>query len=301
MGVDRLDAMQAFVRLVELGSFTKAGAELQVKQSTVSKWISALEAQLEVQLIQRTTRRHRVTDAGQHFYQRAKQILATYEQTELELRAGDELELSGRLRVNLPVVFGGLFVVPALPEFLRAHPRLELELGFDDRYIDLLSEDVDVAVRVGTPRDSSLRARQLAITSRRVVAAPCYLERRGAPMHPRELGEHDCLRFRELGGRDVWVFEQGGRKLRARVGGRVAIDNSEALLTMAREGLGVALLASWLVREAVEAGELVTLLDDWSLPPAPIQALTPPTRHVHPRVRAFVDFLVELLAPLDER
>ena len=297
--MDRLDAMQAFVRLVELGSFTKVGAELGVKQSTVSKWVAALEAQFEVQLIQRTTRRHRVTDAGTLFYQRAKQILASYDDTEALLRSA-QVELDGRLRVNLPVVFGRLYVVPHLPEFARRHPRLELELGFDDRYLDLLDHNIDVAVRVGTPRDSSLRARRLATSRRQLVAAPSYLAERGTPTKPAELAEHACLRYRGTRGPLPWTLHSEGRERVLEVRGPLVANNSEALLALARAGLGIAMLASWLVAEDLKAGRLVTLLDSCTLAPAPIQALTPPTRHVHPRVRAFIEFLAEHLANLDE-
>lgn len=189
--MDRLDAMQAFVRVVEVGNFSAVARELKVEQSTVSKWVAALEEELGSQLIQRTTRRQQVTDAGWLFYDHARGMLASYADVTAQLGAGGDLR--GRLRVGLPVVFGERYVTPHLARFARQHPKLEIELLLDDRYVDLVRENLDVSVRVGTPVDSSVRARTLARSRRRLVASPGYLKRRGRPQNPKALADHECL------------------------------------------------------------------------------------------------------------
>lgn len=293
--MDRLQAMHAYVRVIELGSFSRAGVELRVRQSTISKWIAALEDQLDATLIERTSRSQRPTEAGQRFYARCKDILASYATAEAELheRAPD---LRGRLRVSVPVVFGRLHVVPHLPSFVRRHPELELELSFDDRYVQLLDDGFDVLLRVGAPVDSSLRARTLARTRRCLVAAPRYLREAGTPDNPRALRDHECLVH--TAGAGQWAFTRAGKTHRVQVGGRVRADHSEATLALARAGLGIALLASWLVGPDLARGRLVAVLPEYQAPTAPIQALLPPTREVHPRVRAFLDHLAPHLAAL---
>ncbi|MEM9067565.1 MAG: LysR family transcriptional regulator [Myxococcota bacterium] len=290
--MDRLEAMRAFVRLVELQSFTKVGRELRVKQSTVSKWVAALESQFGVTLVERTSRTQRVTESGSIFYERAKEILAAYAATEAELQR-DSPELRGRLRVSLPTVFGRLFVVPHLPAFLQAHDAIEVEIVLDDRYVRLVEDGFDVAIRVGVPVDSSLRCRTLARTPRRLVAAPSYLKERGAPVSPPDLQGHSCLFHTGLRTGEVWTFQREGKDVRAPVQGRFGANNSEAIVTMACAGMGIALLASWLVDDHLRAGALVPVLPDYDLPSAPVQAITPPSRVVHPRVRGFLDFIGE--------
>ena len=290
--------MQAFVRVVELGTFSAAADELRVKQPTVSKWIAELERQLAVPLLERTTRSHRLTDAGQLFYRRAQDMLATYAATaaELEERAR---EPRGRIRVSLPVVFGQRYVVPAMARFLERYPAIEVELLFSDRYVNLVEAAIDVAIRVGIPVDSSFRARSLGVSRRFLVAAPDYCDRAPALTTPGDLRAHPCLTHTALGAGDVWTFQRQEQTVRAPVGGRFAANNSEALLAMARAGLGIALLASWLVADDLRSGRLVALLPGWRPPPAPTQALTPPSRFQPPRVRLLLDHLDDALrAPL---
>ena len=288
--MDRIEAMEAFVRLVELGNFSKVAKELRIKQSTVSKWMAKLEKQLHVQLIERTSRSVRITDAGQLFYHHSREILATFEDTQAQLQKVST-ELRGRLKVSVPVVFGRLFITPYISAFMHLHPGLELELVFNDSYVRMLEEGFDVAIRVGIPEDSSLRCTTLARTPRRVVASPDYLERYGIPIAPLMLEEHCCLLHTGVRTRVVWAFSEGERTIKASVSGRIAANNSEALLTMAREGLGVSLLASWLVDDDLRSGRLVPILEKYTLPSAPVQALTLATKYTHPRVRVFLDWL----------
>lgn len=282
--MDRLDAMHAFVRLVELGSFSRVAEELRINQSTVSKWIARLEEQLGTRLMERTSRTRRVTDDGQLFYDRARSILATYAATEAELHAGEQA-LTGRLRVSAPVVFGQRHILPLVPDFMAAHDRLELDLVLDDRYVGVLADGFDLAIRVGTPVDSSLRARTLARTARHLVASPALVAARGAPRAPAVLVDWPALLH---SGADVWRFRDADGWARVKVEARFTANSSEALRVMALAGQGIAVLATWLVADDLRAGRLVELLPDRRLPDAPIQALMPPGAIVHPRTRAFV-------------
>jgi DNA-binding transcriptional LysR family regulator len=295
--VDRLDAMRLFVRLVELRSFSAAARELRVKQSTASKWVAALEDELGTSLMDRTTRTKRVTEAGELLYRRAREILSAYDDTAAELHGGRPAP-AGRIRASLPVVFGRLYVVPEAAAFMRRFPDIDLELVLADRYVNLVEEGFDVAIRVGVPVDSSLRARTLAVTPRRLVASRAYIEAHGRPRRPDDLRRHDCLLHSEGNAAVLWSFRRrdGEAPVRVPVRGRFVANNADAVLHMARSGLGVALLASWLVDPHLRARRLVSLLRDHQPPPAPIQALMPPARHVHPRVKAFVDFLAAAFA-----
>jgi len=292
--MDRLTAMHAYVRLVELGSFSGVAQELRVKQSTVSKWMAALEDELGAQLVERTTRTQRVTDAGQRFYARAKDIVAAYDGAAAELAATTPRP-RGRLRVTVPVVFGRLFVIPHLAKFMRKHAEVEVELTMSDRYANLVDEGFDVAIRVGRPVDSSFRQRKLGQTARHLVASPGYLAKHDAPSEPRELREHECLLHTGLTAGDTWVFRRAAKAVRAPVRGRFSANNSEALLTMAKAGLGVAVLASWLVEADLRRGRLVELLPEYDLPPAPVHGLMPPGRFTPPRVDAFLQAMAEAL------
>ena len=289
--MDRMLLLEAYVRLVEVESFSQVARDLRVGQSTVSKWIAALEEEVGVPLLQRTTRSQRVTDAGQRFYERARSILDQYAEAIDDLRQRAP-QVRGRLRVSVPAVFGHRHILPHLPAFLDAHPELEVELRFSDRYVNLVEEGVDVAVRVGLPVASSLTGRRLGGTARRLVAAPAL----PALAHPSELAERPCLLHTGLSGA-VWTFQRGEAQVRVPVRGRVAADSSEALLAPAVAGHGAALLADWLVAEDVAAGRLAVLLPDWSLPPAPIRAVTPPGRYVPPRVRVFLAHLQQQWGP----
>lgn len=290
--------MRAFVRLVELGTFSAVAEELRIKQSTVSKWIASLEGELGVQLMNRTTRRLRVTEPGEQFYIRAKEILAAFEDAAASLQTHSD-KLQGTLRVSLPVVFGTLYVMPWVGAFMQKHPELVLNLSFDDRYANLMDEELDVIVRVGVAVDSSLRARTLGHSTRRVVASPGYLAQHGTPTDAESLSEHGVLRHSSALRGEPWIFQKDGRSHRAIVKARFFSNNSQSLVTAAASGLGIALLADWLVDPYISRGELVSILQDFETPPAPIQALMAPGRMSHPRVKAFVDGLADALAQFE--
>lgn len=286
--MDRIRALEAYVRLVDLGSFTAAAADLGVKQSTVSKWVAALEAEVGATLLHRTTRTRRVTDAGRAFADRARDVLAAWERAQA---VGDTPDaLRGRLRVGLPSVFGPRHVVPHLAAFAASHPALHLALRFDDAYADLVDQDLDVAVRVGTPVEGSHRSRVLVRGRRRLVASPGFLDAHGAPRTPEDLATRPALLH---GGRPHtrWTLSRDGADVAVDVHGRCVTDHSEATRQLAVDGLGIACLADWLVRDDVAAGRLRVVLADWQLPAAPVRVVLPPARHVPARVRALVHHL----------
>ncbi len=300
--MDRFTTLKAFCRLMELESFSAVAQELRVKQSTVSKWIAALEEELGVRLVDRTTRSLRATEAGQRFYRRAASIVPDYEAAVGEAREATA-ELRGPIRMSVPVVFGQRFIVPAVTRFLLLHESIELELIFGDRYVSLVEERFDLAIRVGVPVDSALSSHSLAEGRRYLVASPAYLERCGAPEDPSGLERHQCLVPHGHGQRGdqnppgAWSFRRGKKVYRVRVGGRVCTNHSEATLHLARAGMGVALLASWLVEPDILQGALVALLPDFEPPSAPVRGLTPPGRFLTPRVRALIEHLRRELAP----
>ncbi len=220
--------------------------------------------------------------------------MADYEAAVEEVRT-DNASLSGRIRLSVPVVFGQRFVVPAVADFLLDHPRIELELVFADRYVRLVEEAFDAAVRVGVPEDSTLRSHILGEGRRRLVASPTYLAAHGTPRRPSELVDHQCLVHTTLGMHTSWSFTRGTQTQNVRVGGRLSANHSEATLHMAKAGLGVAMLSHWLVDDALARGTLVPILKGYRLAPAPIRALTPPGRLVTPRVRALITHLRQSL------
>ncbi|MEL6195734.1 MAG: LysR family transcriptional regulator [Myxococcota bacterium] len=293
-----MNVMRAFVRLVELGTFSAVANEMGVKQSTVSKWLAALEESVGISLLDRTTRSQRLTEAGELFFSRASDLIRDYDELfdELQQKRSDP---KGRVRVSVPVVFGRLFVVPSIVDYLDRYPGISVEIVFNDRYVSLVDEGFDVAIRVGIPVDSSLRSFALGEGKRRLVASPTYLERAGRPERPQELANHECLVHAEVAAGTVWQFTRGSERTRVQVGGRVAANNSEAVLALARSGLGLCLLASWLVEDDVRSGRLVPVLEDFSCERAPIRALTPPGRLVHPRVRTLIDHFRESFARVE--
>jgi DNA-binding transcriptional LysR family regulator len=294
--VDRLDALRLFTRLAERGTFSSAARDLKIKQSTASKWVAELEVELGASLVERTTRSVRITEAGQRLLVRARDVLAAFD----ELSADFEERLPeprGRVRVSIPVVFGRLFVVPAVGDFLERHADVTVELVMNDRYVNLVEEGFDLAIRVGIPTDTSARGRRLAEGRRVVVAAPAYLKTHSRPKVPDDLRQHECLVHGDTDAPIVWRLGKDPTQcVPVPVRGRFAANNSEAVAHMARQGLGIALLADWLVREDLERGRLIPLLEAFATPPAPVFALSPPGRFSSVTVRALTEHLAQSIA-----
>lgn len=296
--MDYFAAMRAFVHAVDLGSFSKAAAQEAIKVSTVSRYVSALEADVNAALFNRSTRRLHLTEAGSAFYDRAVQILADVEAARLatiSLNARPQ----GLLRINVPAAFGRRHIVPHLRDFLAAYPDIRVDATLTDATVDLIDSGADLAVRIGALPDSTLVARRLAPQRRVPVASPVYLAERQPIAEPGALAGHQCLSF-ALQPRDVWYFRRHGdpaaEPVEIALHGRLRANDSEALLDAALAGLGVALLPTWLVGQALHAGQLVPILPAWEglIAPGPeraIWAVYPPKKVVSPKVRAFLGFL----------
>jgi DNA-binding transcriptional LysR family regulator len=287
--MDALAAMRCFVAVVEAGSFSAAARRLDVGQPAVSKTVAALEQRLGVKLLLRTSRAQQVTDAGRRYYDRARNVLD--EADAAESAARDEASsLVGRLRISAAPVYASTRIVPRLGEFLAAHPELEVELILDDRRIDLVEEGIDLAIRAGDLEDSTLTARRIDRSRRRVVAAPAYLQRRGRPAHPNELPQHELVSYAGFAPA-AWTFVRDGAVVRVAVRSRLKVSAAEALVAAARAGLGCALVSERMVARELASGELVTVLDEWDAGGADVWVIFPGGRRPTARARAFVDWL----------
>lgn len=297
--MDTLEAMAVFLRVVERGSFSAVARELGLSQPTISKQIGALENRLGGRLFARSTRNLSLTDEGQRYYEHCRQILAAVDNAEHSFQTGQE-RVAGPLRIASSGSFGRIQIAPRLHGFLQQHPDVSIDLQLSDENVDLISEGIDVAVRIGELKDSSLIARPIGLTRRRVFAAPSYLEQHGVPAAPDDLSDHNCLVFNQLEHFDSWRFEHDGQWRSVQVKGNVRSNNSEAIRQMVLSGLGVSLSPSWLFREDLQAGRVVALLDGYTPPSLPIHALFAPDRRQSARVRAFTDYLRDAFAVDDD-
>ncbi len=291
----RFDFLQAFVRVAETGSFSEAARRLGLSKSMVSRQVSALEAELGVRLLHRTTRSLSPTEAGRAYLERCQRILADLDEANL-LVSRLQAVPRGRLRVSAPLSFGIGHLSAALPGFLERYPEIELEMNMTDRHVDLVEEGWDLAVRIGRLADSSLIVRRLAPIRGVAVAAPAYLERRGTPLVPPDLERHDCLIHSAR--TSEWRFvSPEGLASQVAVHGRFLADNGDVLRVMALAGLGIVQLPSFFVGDDIRAGRLVPVLEGFIPQEASLNAVYPHGRHLSPKVRAFVDYLAEKFGP----
>ena len=295
--MDRLQAMQVFVHVVDSGSFTRAADVLRLPKASVTTLVQGLEAHLRVKLLNRTTRRVSVTADGAAYYERCVRILGEVEETENAL-SRTRTAPQGRLRVDVPASFGRRLLVPALGEFFERYPDIRLEVGCTDRPVDLLEEGVDCVVRGGEQADSSLVARRVATYPFVTCATPAYLAQFGVPSHPRDLERHRCIRyFMPKTGRIVeWDFSRADEHVTPAMEALVALNDGEAYAAAALGGLGVVHAPSFLVDDALADGRLVRILEGWSTDPLPVYVMYPQNRHLSAKVRAFVDWVAELFA-----
>ena len=289
--MDKFEDLQAYVAVVEAGTFTAAADRLGVAKSAVSRRITSLETRLGVQLLRRTTRRLNLTDSGHSFYERATRILADLDEAESAVRQ-EHGELHGVLRVALPLSFGIRHMSDPVAEFVRQNPDVCFDLDLNDRRVDLLEEGVDMALRIGRLSDSSLIARRLFSVRTVVCASPAYIEDHGAPGSPEDLADHRCLVYGNLPEPDVWtcVDEHGDRR-EVRVNVAIKASSGDFLCSAAENGLGVVSSPVFIVGDSIRRGDLVPILTGYRWPETPAYALYPPTRHLSYRVRAFIDFL----------
>jgi len=293
--MDRIDCMRAFVATVGANGFAAAARAMDVPRSKVSKQIQALEEAIGVQLLQRTTRSLHLTEAGAEYYEAARELLASLDETEQRARDGVG-ELRGVLRVNAPMSFGLRRLGPLIPLFHQQHPNVELQLVLSDQQVDPVRGGFDVTIRIASLPDSSLVARLLAPAPRIMVASPAYLARAGTPQTPKDLTNHQCLNYGYLQSGVSLQLSNGKETQRVNVTGPLHANNGDLLAQAAQAGMGIALLPDFIVEDALAAGTLVPVLCEWQAPAISINAVYPSSRRVPQKTRAFIEFLVKALA-----
>jgi DNA-binding transcriptional LysR family regulator len=297
--MDRLEAMNAFTKVVATRSFAEAGRRLGLTRSAVSKAVMELEQSLGVRLLDRTTRRVSPTEAGLAYYERCIAILAQVEETEIQIsRLHDEPK--GVLKINAPLSFGILYLGAAIAEFMARHRDLHVELTLDDRFIDPLAEGVDVTLRIGALADSSLIARRLAPARRAIVASPDYLARSGVPASPADLASHRCLNYGHATFMQRWPLSQGGKPISVPINAALSSNNGDVLRSAALGGNGIAILPTFMVGPDIQAGRLRLVLPDNQPIETSIYALYAPNRYLAAKTRVFIDFLIERFGPTPE-
>jgi len=295
--MDKLQAMEVFVQVVDTGSFTRAADNLKLPKATVSTLIRNLESSLAVKLLNRTTRRISVTTDGAAYYERCLGILAEVRDAEEALSAA-QASPSGRLRVDVSTGLGRHIVLPALPAFLERYPGIQIEVGCSDRPVDLIEEGVDCAIRGGALPDSTLIARRVGALHFATCAAPSYIAAHGRPAHPHDLLDHRCINFfsAKSGRMFEWDFEKDGERVRMKVPGRVAVNDSDAYLAACLAGMGIAQLPLFAICPYLRAGQMELLLQNWDVDPLPLHVVYPHNRHLSAKVRVFVEWVTELFA-----
>ena len=291
--LDDISELRTFVGIVRAGSLSAAGREMGLALSVVSKRLATLERRTGARLLARSTRRLALTDEGQNLYERAQRILLEVEEAEAALTHG-HVEPQGLLRVSATMALGRAHVSAVCRDLVRAYPKLSVDLMLTDRLVSLIDEGLDVVVRIGAPKDSGLVMRKLADNYRIVVGAPDYLERRGVPMKPADLEDHDCLHYRGAG--TMWrLFGPGGEAVEVEAASRLRCDSGEVAHDWALAGCGL-VMKSWVdVEPDLRAGRLVRVLPEWRSEPAPICVLFPSGRQLPTRVRLFVDAIADWL------
>jgi DNA-binding transcriptional LysR family regulator len=288
--VDRFAAMEAFIRVVDAGSFSGAAKQLRIGQPAVSKIIAQLEERLGVRLLLRSTQRLMPTEAGRDFYERTKRVVEEADEAELAAR-GAAATLSGRLRVCAPVTLARLNIVPQLPAFLTAHPAIELEVVLEDRDIDLIEAGIDVALRLGEQADSALTARKLATSRRVVVGTPAYFEARGVPQTPADLLAHSVIVYEQAAGGTTWTFRKGAAETPVTVDGRLRFTAAEGARAAVLADLGISIGGSeWLFSPELKSGAVTPVLADWWLPEVELWAVFPAGRRASAKAQAFASF-----------
>lgn len=297
--MDRFDAMQAFARVVEAGSFTKAAGTLHMSKTSVTQLVQQLEARLRVRLLNRTTRQVKVTADGAAYYERVLRVLADVDDAETSLSSASASP-RGRLRVDVPSPLARMILVPALPAFHARYPEIQLDMGVSDRMVDVIGDNVDCVVRGGELMDQSLVARKVGDLQLGVYAAPDYLARAGIPSHPQELEDtqHRIVGFlwARTGKAFPYAMHKDGESLKVQGRHLFAFDDGNAYLAAGLAGLGILWLPDYMARAHVVRGELRPLFGDWHLDPMPLYVAFPPNRHVSAKLRVFIEWVAGLMA-----
>lgn len=298
--MDKLQAMQVFVRVVETGGITRAADSLHMPKATAATLIQKLEATLGVKLLNRTTRHVSVTPDGAAYYDRCVSILAEVRETE-ELLGKQQSTPRGRVRVDVPTLMARSVFVPALPKFFERYPEIELALASNERRADLIEEGIDCAVWSGEIEESSLVARRVGFLYFATCASPSYIAAHGQPRHPDDLAQHRCINhFSPRSGKTVdWVFSKDGTRVQTSLRGNIALEDENSYVAAAEAGLGIAQIPAFVLKDAMERGTLELVLGDWFPDPSPLYVVYPQNRHLSNKVRVFVDWVAELLREHD--
>ena len=292
--MDRLAAMEAFVVVVDTGSFSAAARRLNVGQPAVSKMVAQLEDRLGVKLLVRTTRGLTATEAGLNYYERARRSIEEADEAELSARTAGS-SLTGRLRICAAVTFARIHLIPRLPEFLARHPELEMDVMLDDRNIDLVQERIDVALRMGRLVDSTLTARRIASSPHAVLATPSYFARSGEPAKPGDLAGHEAVIYDQRGGGPAWTFQRDGAQIAVTLKGRLRVSAAEGLRAAVLANAGLAIVSEWMFAPEIADGTVKVVLKDWELPRIDLWAVSPAGRTATVKARTFTEFVQEVM------
>jgi DNA-binding transcriptional LysR family regulator len=288
--MDRLEAMAAFVAVVDTGSFSAAAKGLRAPLATVSRRVAELERHLRVQLLTRSTRKLALTDAGVQYLRTCRRVLEDIDEAE-RLASGEYIAPKGNLVVSAPVVFGRLHLMPVLMEFLHEYPDIDVELRLTDVAVDLIEQHIDVALRIGILEDSNLLALRLGDIRHVICASPDYLAKRGPPLQPSDLAGHDCVTLTPLHAPTVWEFRTEGNVKRVFVHSRLAVSNAEAAVAAAADGLGLTRVLCYQAAGAIRDRALVLVMRDHEPPIMPVQFVYSANRQMPKKLRAFLDFV----------
>ncbi len=294
--MDRITGVQLFVRIVETGSFSKASVDLGITQPTATKHVAAVELRLGARLLNRNTRGVSTTEIGALYYEKCKTIQRELEEAD-NLAALLQSRVGGQLRVSTSVAFGRRVLTPIVLAFMRQHPGITVDLSFDDRYVNLVEQGVDVAIRMGRLADSSLGARYLAQNPWVLVASPGYLAAHAAPATPADVARHPCLVYSTVQGDERWHFSASGQEASVPVRGPLRSNNLSVLLEAACDGIGLAILPWYVAHESVRTGAVVPLLQEFALPVQEIHAVFPSPKLVPSKVTGFITFLQQRFPP----
>jgi LysR family transcriptional regulator for bpeEF and oprC len=297
--MDRLESLHVFCRVVELNSFSRAADQLQLSNASITNHIAGLESHFGVRLLNRTTRRLSLTDDGRSCYERALRLLGEMAELEDALQ-GARLKPKGILRIDIPTAIGRIYIAPALPRFAAQYPELSLRVHVTDRDLDIVDERADVVIRMGELKDSNMVARLIYQSRSICCAAPSYLAEHGTPATPTDLARHNCLGFIQPNSREIvpWQFTRGNEEVTFAPEANIAINHAESLIHTAATGAGIIQLLSSSLNPPIQSGLLVPILKDWESAGPPVYVVYPQNRHLSPKVRAFVDFVVSLFAEL---
>lgn len=288
--MDQFKQISTFSEVVNKGSLSAAARAEGVAPSLIGRRIDALEQRLGVKLLQRSTRKIALTNEGVAFFDSCQRILA--ELTDAEAAVSERnASAAGQLVISAPAGFGRQHVAPLLPSFLAEHPHVQITLNLNDRFVDLIGDNVDIAVRIATLNDSSLIGVKLADNKRVVVASPTYIKRYGAPKTIHDLSRHNCLAFNNDGSQRGWTFRHNGKNITLKVSGNMVCNDGEVLHDWALAGKGLAWRSMWEVGSKIASGKLISVLDEFAAPDHDIYAVVPQRRHLPLRTRLFIDFL----------